>query len=328
MEKIRLGLIGLGSMGKIHLHNCLKLDSATLVAASDVSKKALNLAQKLGIKKTYTDYKMLLNDKSVDAVIIALPTHLHLSCAKEAAEIGKHILLEKPLAKNVTEGKQIVSTAHKKNVKLMIGYPLRFSSIFQALKNRIESGELGEIQIAYATGIASGPFLHRSERNIPRPVPEWWFNKELIGGGALIDLGSHMINLTRWYFGEIKDIKAYLGYRFNFDFEDHAICIANFISGTKAMINAGWFAQEMILEVELFGTAGHAYIHRSTPNKITRAIELVLRKPPKYYLSYLAELTHFINCIKDDELPSPSGEEGLKDLEIIEQAYTSHTRMD
>lgn len=321
MEKIRLGLIGLGYVGKTHLRNCLKLDSAALVAVSDMSKKALKLAQEMGINKTYTDYNMLLKDNSVDAVIIALPTHLHLQCAKEAAEMGKHILLEKPLARNVAEGKQIISTAHKQNVKLMVGYPFRFSSSFQALKGKIENGELGEIQIAYATDIGSGPFLHRSERDIPRPVPEWWFNKELTGGGALIDLGSHMINLTRWYFGEIENIKAYLGYRFNFDFEDHAICIANFKSGTKAIMNVGWFAQQIILEVELFGTAGHAYARHSAPNKIIRAIQLILRKTPKYYLSHLAELSHFVNSIKQDQQPSPSGEDALKDLEVIARAY-------
>ena len=328
MEKIRLGLIGLGYIGKTHLRNCLKLDSATLVAVSDVSNKALKLVKKLGIKKTYTDYKTLLNDNTIDAVIIALPTHLHAPCAKEAAEKRKHILLEKPLARNVDEGKQIISAVHKHNVKLMVGYPLRFSPVFQALKDQIESGELGEIQIAYATHIASGPFLSRSEGDIPRPVPEWWFNRELTGGGALIDLGSHVINLTRWYFGEIKNIKAYIGHRFNFDFEDHATCIANFTSGTKVIINVGWFSRQLTLEVELFGTVGHAYARHSPPGRVTRAIQNILRKTPKYYLLHLTELSHFVDCIKEDKQPSPSGEEALKDLEAIEKAYKDKIVLD
>lgn len=82
MDKVKLGLIGLGYISKVHLRNCLKLDTAELVAVSEVSQKALNKAKKLGVQKTYTDYKMLLNDKSIDAVIIALPTHLHHPCAK------------------------------------------------------------------------------------------------------------------------------------------------------------------------------------------------------------------------------------------------------
>jgi predicted dehydrogenase len=297
------------------------------VAVSDISKNALNKAKKLGVKKTYTDYEMLLNDKSIDAVIIALPTHLHLSCAKQAAEAERHILLEKPLARNVTEGKEILSATNKNSVKLMVGYPFRFSQPFQNLKNKIESGELGEVQVAHATNISSGPFMHRAEEDIPKPVPEWWMNKELTGGGALIDLGSHMINLTRWYFGEIKDIKAYLGYRFNFDFEDHAICIANFASGTTAIINVGWFSQKTALGIELFGTVAHASAHHTAPSKIITALQLILRKTPKYFLSHRAEISHFVQCIKEDKQPSPPGEDGLKDLEAIEKAYKNQITM-
>ena len=328
MNKIRLGLIGLGYIGKVHLRNCLKLDSATLVAVSDISKKALNLAKKTGIKETYSNYKMLLNDTRIDAVIIALPTHFHLPCAKEAAKSGKHIFLEKPLAKNVAEGREIISTAKKNDVKLMVGYPFRFSSSFQALKDKIENGELGEVQIAYATRIGPGPFFHRAEGGIPSPVPEWWFKKEFTGGGALIDFGSHMINLTRWYFGEVDNIKAYLGYKFNFDFEDHAICIAHFTSGTTAIINVGWFSQKTALEVKLFGTVAHSFAHQSAPSRIITAIQLVLRKTPKYYLHHLAEVSHFVHCIKEDSQPSPSGDDALKDLETIAQAYKNQIRLD
>jgi UDP-N-acetylglucosamine 3-dehydrogenase len=327
MHKVKLGLIGLGYIGKVHLQNCLKLDSAELVAVSDISKKALNKAKKLGAQKTYTDYEVLLNDKSIDAVIIALPTHLHLLCAKQAAEAGKHVLIEKPLAKNVKEGKEIVSTTKKNGIKLMVGYPFRFTPSFQALKDKIESGELGEVQIAHATNISAGPFMHRAEGDIPHPVPEWWMNKELTGGGALIDLGSHMINLTRWYFGEIKNIKAYLGYRFNFDFEDHAICIAKFASGTTAIINVGWFSQKTALGIELYGTVAHASAYQSAPSKIITAIQLILRKTPKYFLSHRAELSHFVQCIKEDKQPSPSGEDALKDLEAIEKAYKNQITM-
>jgi len=328
MNKIGLGLIGLGYIGKVHLRNCLKLDSAALLAVSDISKKALNLAKKMGINRVYNDYKMLLKNDKIDAVIIALPNHLHLPCAKEAAEAGKHILLEKPLAKSVAEGKEIISTAKKNNIKLMVGYAFRFSPSFKALKDKIENGEIGEVQIAYATDVASGPIFHRTERDVPRPVPEWWFKKELTGGGALIDLGSHMINLTRWYFGEVNKIEAYLGYKFDFNFEDHAICIANFTSGTKAIINVGWFSQETVLEIELFGTVAHAYAHHSAPSKIITAIQLILRQIPKYYLPHFAEVSHFVKCIEEDTLPSPSGEDALKDLEAIERAYKNHTRID
>ena len=325
---MKLGLIGLGYIGKVHLRNCLKLKSARLVAVSDISKKALNLAKKTGIKKTYKDYQQLLNDDSIEAVIIALPSHLHATCAKESAEAGKHVFLEKPLARNLAEGKDILSAARKNGIKLMVGYPFRFSSLFQALKEKIQSGELGEVQIAYATNIGSGPFFHRAENDIPRPVPAWWFKKELTGGGALIDVGSHMINLVRWYFGEVSNVKSYLGYRFNLDFEDHATCILKFKSGQIAIVNAGWFSQQTQIKVELLGTVGHVSATYNPPSKIKTAIQLMTGRTPTFYIPYLRELSHFIRCLKQDLPPSPSAEDALKDLETISLAYKNQIRLD
>ncbi len=328
MKKIRVGLIGLGYIGKVHLRSCLKNDSAELVAVSDVSKKALNIAKKMGVKTTYTDYKDILADDSIEAVIIALPTFLHLPCATEAAEAGKHIMLEKPIAKNVEEGKQILSTVEKNNVKLMVGYPFRFFAPFQALKDQIDQAEFGEIPIAYATNIASGPFFHRADGHIPRPIPEWWFNKELTGGGALIDLGCHMINLSRWYFGEVTNVQAHLGYKYGFDFEDHASCILQFDSGTKAIINVGWFAQTTTLEVEVFGTVKHALTYHIPPSRVITALQLILRRTPKYFTPHYTGLAHFIDCIQTDSQPSSTGYDGLKDLEVIEQAYKNQIYLD
>ena len=297
------------------------------MAAADISKRALKLAKKSGVKQTFTDYHQLLKQPAVDAVIIALPTHLHASCAISAAEQGKHVFLEKPIAGNLEEGEKILSAARKNNVKLMVGYPSRFESSYLDLKKKMESGVLGDIQTAYAVNIAAGPFLHRGI-SIPRPVPEWWFKKELTGGGALIDLGSHMINLARWYFGEVNKVKAYLGYRFNFDFEDHAICIINFKSGTTAIINVGWFSQKGKVGIELFGTVAHASNYRSSSSKVITAIQLLLGRTPKFFIPYRKEVSHFVNCIKEDTQPSPSGEDALKDLETITRAYKNQIRLD
>jgi len=327
MEKINLGIVGLGFIGKIHLKNCLKIKSVKVTAVADVSKKALKFAQELGVKQLFTDYHKLLDQPNINAVVVSLPTHLHASCAIEAAEKGKHIFLEKPLARNPKEGEKIISAARKNDVKLMVGYPFRFHPNFENLKKKIESGALGEIQVAHAVNIGAGPFFHRAEKVIPRPVPEWWFNKELSGGGALLDLGSHMINLTRWYFGEIRNIKAYLGYRFNFDFEDHAICIANFKSGTTAIINVGWFSQKTAIGIELFGTMGHLQSIYKSPSKAIMALQLILGKTPKFFIPYLREISHFINTIKEDADPMPSGNDALNDLKVIAKAYRSQVSL-
>lgn len=321
MKKINLGLIGLGFVGMYHLKNCIKLDSVRVAGVADVSKKALKIAKENGVKRVFTDFNQLLRQQDVDAVVISLPTHLHATCAISAAEAGKHIFLEKPLARNPDEGREIISAANKAGVKLMIGYPLRFSQEFMHLKDKLESGALGDVQIAHAFNIAAGPFFHRAESTTPRPVPEWWLKKELTGGGVLLDLGCHMINLSRWYFGEIANITAYFGHRFNFDFEDYAVCMAQFNSGTTAIINVGWFSQKAMVGINVFGTVAHASAFRPSSSKVITAIQLILGRTPKFFTPYLKEIEHFVNCINHDKEPLTSGVDALKDLEAIHKAY-------
>jgi predicted dehydrogenase len=322
MEKINLGVIGLGFIGKVHLRNCLNLKSVRVVAAADTSKKALNYAKSFGVKQLFTDYHELLKLKDLDAVIISLPTHLHAECAISAMEEGKHVFLEKPLAPNVEEGNEIASAAKKNGVKFMVGYPFRFASQFVNLKSQVESGFLGDIQMAYGVDIAAGPFFHRAESTAPRPVPEWWLNKELTGGGALMDLGCHMINLLRWYLGEVSVIKARLGYRYNFDFEDYATCIVDFECGASAVVNVGWFSQSVAVGLELHGTMSHARAYHSPSNKIVTAIKLILGRTPRFFIPYLKEVSHFVDYIRNDDGENRlSGEDALKDLEIIAKAY-------
>ncbi|MDH7607600.1 MAG: Gfo/Idh/MocA family oxidoreductase [Candidatus Bathyarchaeota archaeon] len=322
MRKLNLGIIGLGFIGKVHLRNCLKLKSARVLAAADTSKKALNYAKEFRIKQLFTDYRELLKLKDLDAVIISLPTHLHAECAINAIEEGKHVFLEKPLARNPEEGKEIISAVKKYDVKFMVGYPLRCSHEFVNLKRQLESGVLGEIQSAYAVDIGAGPFFHRAEGTVPRPVPEWWLNRKFTGGGALMDLGCHMINLLRWYLGEVSDIKTRLGYRFNFDFEDYATCIVDFECGASAVVNVGWFSQSAAISVELHGTVAHARAYHSPSGKVATAIKLILGGTPKFFIPYMKELSHFVDWVNDDNKENRlSGENALRDLEVIAKAY-------
>ena len=321
MRNVGLGIIGLGHMGQVHLRQSMKLNGAHLVGVADVSKRALASARNLGAGKLFPSYEQLLSDPDVDAVVISLPTHLHFQCAKKAAETGKHVFLEKPMARNVAEAGEILSTVRRCRVKLMIGYPLRFDSTFRSLKKEIDSGTLGDIEVAAAVNIGSGPLYHRAQEYAPSPVPEWWFNKVLTGGGALVDLGSHMINLLRWYFGDVTSIGAKLGHRFNMDIEDSATCIATFKSGTLATISVGWFSEEYRLRVDLFGTVSHASVQNPKSNALLTAAQMLATGTTRFQQPYRVELQHFVDCLLKDRDPSPSGEDGLKDLEAISKAY-------
>ena len=212
MNKVNIGLIGLGGMGQIHLNNSINLKDTNLVGIADVSKRALKYAKNFGVSEIYSDYNDLLNNPNIDAVIISTPNYLHCECSCAAAKKGKDIFIEKPLARNPVEGKKILSEVKKTGVKLMVGYPLRFSTNFSLLKDKLEDCIYGKILAATATYSSFGPFYHRANRSDPIPIPEWWFDIKLTGGGVLMDSGCHMINLLTWYFGEVAEVKSYLGY--------------------------------------------------------------------------------------------------------------------
>jgi predicted dehydrogenase len=321
LSNVKLGIIGLGYIGQIHLRHSQKLQNAQVTAVADMSPKALEQAKTYGVKKTYTDYVDLLRDPEVDAVLISLPTHLHLKCTQAAAEAKKQIFLEKPISVTVDEAKEIISAAQRNSVKLMVGYPLRFNRNFGAVKADLENGLIGDVENAHATYISSGPFFHRAEGYSPVPVPEWWFDTRYTGGGVLTDLGCHIINLLRWYFGEIVDVKAQFGHRFNMDFEDSAMCLARFESGTLAAINVGWFSQQYTLKLDFLGSVRNVSVAHNPPSQISTAMQMLTRGITDFFQPHLDELQYFVDCLIADRAPSPTGLDGLRDLEVIAKAY-------
>jgi predicted dehydrogenase len=329
MNKVKIGLIGTGSMGQVHLLNCMKIKNAEITGVADKSKISLKIAKNLGIKNIYTNYEELIKNKEVDAVIISLPNFLHCECATLAAEANKHVFIEKPLARNVEECEKICSCINNTKVKAMVGYPLRFDPKYIELKKNIDDGMLGSILMASFTNIASGPFSSRGQFGRPAPVPSWWFDKELLGGGALLDLGIHSINLFRYYFGEIIDVQSQLGYRFNLDLEDHAVCSIKFRSGTLATIRVGWFSLDLIRSLELNGTSKNLIYTQSSPKKL-----IIVKNDVKKKLgmssdetSFYRELKYFIDCISSDIQPVPSVDDGLSDVKVVAEAYRKALRI-
>lgn len=324
LKKVRIGLIGLGEMGKIHLLNLRHMKAAEVIAVADVSEKALLKAKEIGVKHTSKDYADLLKNPEVDAVVISLPTFLHAEAAINAAEKGKSLLVEKPIAGNVSDAERVLSCARANGVKLMVGYPLRFSIPFTMLKDKIEQGVLGDVQLATMVHVGSGPFFSRAETaHTPKPVPSWWFDKKCTGGGALMDLGVHGINLLKWYFGDVQDVWSYLGHRFNLDLEDHATCILKFKNGTIGVLNVGWFARYHEMRVDLQGTVDQAYATSKPPSMYYYVKRLFT--PIDSSTGFFRELDYFANCIISDVTPSPSGEEGVEDLRTISAAYGNVT---
>lgn len=322
MNKINFGIIGLGNQGKIHLRNCMRLKKARVKSVAEISKKNLEFARRFGVKDIYTNYEDMLKDEQINAVIISLPNFLHLEASVKAAEAGKHILIEKPMGRNVEESREILSAIRRNGVKLMVGYGLRFNPIVKRIREKIMDGFFGEVQIVESTYVSGGPFTPKSNRAGPVPVPSWWFDKKLAGGGSLLDLGSHMIDMLLWFFGEVKDIESYISYTFNLEIEDVATCMLKFRKGPLAIVNVGWFSKDFIRSIQICGTSKNLWFNLSRLD-VGKEIWNDLKKKIGWYNSdpYYLELAHFVNCLQQDEEPNPSGEDGLRCHEVISWAY-------
>lgn len=193
MEKtLNIGIIGCGGIanGK-HMPSLQKIEQVRMVAFCDIiESRAVEAAEKFGVEgaKTYTDYKELLKDESIDVVHVCTPNRSHSFISVDAMRAGKHVMCEKPMAINSKEAKAMLDASKETGKKLTIGYQNRFNKPSQYLKSCCENGELGEIYYAKA---------HALRR---RAVPTWgvFLNEYEQGGGPLIDIGTHALDLTLW----------------------------------------------------------------------------------------------------------------------------------
>ena len=272
-KKLRLGIIGCGGIanGK-HMPSLSSLDNVELVAFCDIiGEKAETAAKEYGAKgsKTYLDYTELLKDKTIDVIHVCTPNSSHAEITIAALEAGKHVMCEKPMAKKAVDARRMVEAAKKSGKKLTIGYQSRHRADSQYLKSAIDRGDLGEIYYARA---------HALRR---RAVPTWgvFLDEEQQGGGPLIDIGTHALDLTLWLMDNHEPQmvvgKAYhkLSQRENaanawgswdpkkFTVEDSAFGFIVMKNGATIVLESSWalnILQPMEAKCTLCGTEGGA----------------------------------------------------------------------
>ena len=252
MAKIRAGVIGAG-IGRYHIEGYEASDNAEVVALCDVNKQALaRLADAHGIEKTFTDYRQMLK-LDLDCVSVCVPNRLHAPLTVDCLKAGKHVLCEKPLARNAREGRRMVDAAKAAKRTLMVQFNNRYRPEAKVLKQYAEDGTLGDIYFARCGWV---------RRN---GIPGWggWFtSKDMAGGGPLIDLAVHMLDLTMWLMGnpepEICMASTYSVFgpkmqalgpwgtpnrKGKFDVEDMAVGMIKFAGGQTVLLEAAWAAR-------------------------------------------------------------------------------------
>jgi len=337
MMLLRVGLIGLGKMGKLHFLNALRMKDVKLVAIADKSKGNRKAAEKYPIK-TYDNYTKLVDSEDLDAVIISLPNFLKRESIFYASEKGLDIFVDKPLARNLAEAEEIVRKVRAKKIKLMVGVNYRYFDSVQKLKNIFDEGTVGDVVIATSELIMDGPFSHPL---VPKPVPEWWLDKEKAGGGALLDLAYHLIDIFNWMFGDLEIEFSTLGYRFGMPIEDSAtVVLRSPKTGVRCIVNAGWFSKMIFpnfnFRINLHGTVGYVSTDRFSPKNLyfhamkEGALNLFRRAIGKsvqylsytyYYASFTKVLHQFFESIKKDVQLPVLLEEQMAVIKTIESVY-------
>lgn len=343
MKTLKVGIIGTGMIGQgCHIPGYLSIpDECEIAWICDISPKALNEARKLAPNAKFTnDYREVLRDKEIDAVSVATPNIVHKELAIDALRAGKHVLCEKPLAMNAVEAKEMCREARASGKLFQVALQMRFGGGARFLMDYIDSGHMGDIYYARAQAMRR------------RGVPHWgvFIDKVQQGGGPLIDIGVHILDLTLTMMGYPKPISAsgktwnYLGTnsglvnpggeydRSKFTVEDMAVGFIRFESGAVVTLESSFMSniQEELFRTELLGTKSGAVLKGGGENPLEiyseqnrQLFDLVPKNIPFVESQHTAEIQMFVKSIREG-LPSPvPPEQGLVLNSIFDALYKS-----
>ncbi len=341
-EPLRVGVVGLGWAGETHLKSYLQQPGVEVVAVADPADiRRGQIATTYDIPYQYADYHDLVARDDIDAISVATPNNLHAPVAIAALESGKHVLSEKPLARSSLEGTAMVRAAVKAGRVLQVAFNHRQRGDVQVLKNYIESGGLGRIYHAKAS------WMRRS--GIPG-MGGWFTSREMAGGGPLIDLGVHILDMALYLLGEPEIISvsaatyAELGPRGRgsrslvgeggYEVEDLATAFVRLGDGATMLVEASWAVYGKSADdfgVTLYGTDGGADIAVKNYNwedtltiyTDTGGVPAEVRPRVTRGEGHLAVVRNFVSAIRGGDWSSHNGREGLRRAQIIDACYLS-----
>jgi myo-inositol 2-dehydrogenase / D-chiro-inositol 1-dehydrogenase len=330
MPPLRIGVIGCGQIARaIHLPALARIPDARVAALAepDDASRAAAAALAPGAA-TFTDYRELLNAGGLDAAVLCVPPHLHAPCAIAAFEAGLHVYVEKPLATSVAEGAHVVDAWRRARTIGMMGFNFRFHPQIERIRQRIGDGDIGS------------PLGVRSVFTIlPHELPEWKRTRAT-GGGVLLDLASHHVDLVQHLLADAV-VRVYATTRSHRGEGDHAAVQLELASGTMAQIFVSLGSVDEN-RMEIIGTAGKLVMDRTEllrPGhvpatqrgargaRLRRALaalepRLVLRSPG-YEPSFDAALRAFVWSASGNAFAGPDIADGMTNLAVIEAAERS-----
>lgn len=338
-SKLRIGVIGVG-IGQAHINAYQKVPEVEIVALCDVNQeRAQAVAQKSDLQdaQIFEDHRAMLETAQLDAVSVGLPNFLHRPVAIDCLDAGAHVLCEKPLALNAKEGQKIADAAAKNNRICMVGQVNRFRDDSRFLKSAIENGELGRTYYSHTGWLR--------KRGIPG-YGGWFTTKELSGGGPLIDIGVHLLDIAWWLCGCPNPISV-TGVTYaefgphekgvgrygadqkldgTFDVEDLAVALIRFDNGLTINLEVSWALHNQKTKqwCQIFGTEGGcdwgeapAFYKEMNNVSMNTSLDVGAGDP------WRNQVQHFVDCILENKTPDPDANQGVKMMKMLDGIYKS-----
>lgn len=321
MKKIKVGIAGLGRLGKVHANNiAFKIPNAELTAACSIVPAELEYAQKeLGVTDVYTDFREMLAKADIDAVAIVTTSSEHCWQIEAALDAGKHVFSDKPLGVNLEECKQAEAAVERHPDKIFfLGFMRRYDSSYAYAKQKIQEGAIGTPYMVKATGID------------PEALVEGSIKFAATSGGIFIDMAVHDIDLMRWFLDDEPTEVYAIGSTFKHpEFkavgdDETAVATYKFKNGGIGVIHVGRTSPHGYhVETEIVGTEGSIRIS-PVPEKNLAMLynsngvvtECVEGFPQRFAEAYLLEMQEFINCVCEGRKPGVTVYDGTKSTAI------------
>ncbi len=327
-KRVGFAVVGLGHISEIAILPAFRHSKkARLVAlVSGDAKKARRLARKFGASDyyTYEDYVLALNHPRVDAVYIATNNGTHAECSIRAAQSGKHVLCEKPMANSVAECRQMIDACRAHNVRLMIAYRKYFEPASVLLKKLVTSGKLGRLRMMHSAFTITLPAGKPGN-------PSWHLDKKLAGGGSLVDVGIYCVNTARWLADRDPVEASAHAWTHNAaafrEVDEHIAFQLKFPGGAVLQASSSFGAAQSSF-IHVIGDQGWAALIPAFEFSKERRMcgEIGGRwfeKKFKAMDEFALEVDAFAASILRRRDPEPNGIEGLKDVAIMQAIYRS-----
>jgi predicted dehydrogenase len=312
---LKWGVLGAGSVAQRRAMPAMKkADGAELHALlSRDTERAERLAREHGATHAYTTVDALLADDALNAIYVSTPVYLHREQVIAAAERGLHVLCDKPMALTPQECQEMIAACNANGVHLQLCFLFRFHSCFRQIRTWVDEGCFGQIVHGRM------PFLKQYQL----APDEWRAQPEKGGGGCLMDLGPHSVDLLRYLIGEVNAVSAFYnsatqGTRV----EETGGIFMRFDNGTQAFTDLSFSVPQCDIVLELYGTEGTVWVYNDDgwKMKVYFGDEKQLI-PSQYEDLYQCQFEHFADCVQHGASPITTGVDGLRASEILAAAY-------